>query len=51
MACTNKSVHDAQSFYSKGVECGLAYYFCDGRVAQSGCQTSTDTEHWYCGCP
>lgn len=51
MACNNKSVHYAQYFYSNGVECGLAYYYCDGRVAQSGCQTSTYTEYYYCPCP
>ncbi|RKH55905.1 hypothetical protein D7W81_35210 [Corallococcus aberystwythensis] len=51
LACTNNSVHYAQYFYENGVECGLRYYFCDGREATRGCQTETYTQYYYCGCP
>ncbi len=49
--CRNNQVHYAQYFHINGVECGLAYHYCDGRIVESGCTGVTFTEYWFCGCP
>lgn len=51
LACNNNTAYYARYYYSNGVECGLRYFFCDGREASRGCETTTYTEYYYCGCP
>ena len=51
MECNNNSIHYAQYFHINGVQCGLAYHYCDGRIYQTGCEGITFTEAWFCPCP
>lgn len=52
-ACRDNQAHYARYFYDEsGRECGLMYWFCDGREAGRGCETSNYTIFYNnCSCP
>ncbi len=50
--CKPNVAYYARYYYDQsGRECGLKYWFCDGREAGRGCETSTFNELYNCSCP